>query len=562
MNKKHTANSSAFTSLWIACAALSTGCQGLAGNAYRYDLDIVGHVVEDTSFKPVDGRQFKFCLDYQSDRADDTTAAGAKRTTCAPELVTVANGEFRTKVPVEFCSSCLLTAPAGYLDDGYADGGDIPGQQDIAKSTPLQKIGEKREGTLHYAFTVETKKRPAVAAEFEAVKAIKHESTTFQDVDLLWVVDNSKSMGPYQTQVAKGLVSIAKNFFVGDRSLRMSVITTDTWAAGTGGVPACYGRLVPGYHDGPARPFAEVSDSNTCTLVNPLSAGHTGKPILSSRGANGKPIDPKVLAADFAINAQAGITGSGDERGLSSVDTFLRMNEERAICGTTGEGCLFRKNTLRGIIFLSDEHSSDDLQFDGEYIDHRWEPTQKMSKSEFENHAKSLADLMRRRLNSFFTKVDGSGAQGNPNYFVASIVRPNCVGECAGPWADMFGTGLPKWGPEYTALSNGVKNDATNQSGALSIIADIENTNFPALLQGIGESLNTTYEYVPITQFTVAQKILKISSANLVLADGTSISVPSEKMRVTGDTTFEIDPSAWPSPLPHSARLQVSYVPF
>jgi hypothetical protein len=556
MNQKIFKKLATRAALLVTCVAAAGGCNDL-GESYKYDIEIVGHVV-DQNLQKVTGRKFKFCLDYQSDRSASGQAASQPRTSCAHDLVEVVDGEFKTSVPVEFCYNCLFEAPEGYLKGGYASGKNVPGKLDVPSSDSIQSIGEKREGTLVFDFTVEYVEKPAIAESFSAVEVVTHESDVFQDVDLLWVVDNSGSMEEYQTKVAKGLVSVARNFFQQARELRMSVIGTDAYLATSPDYPdalgACYARLVPGSNDGPSRPVLGFNDPMECALVDPLPQKHTGKPILSSRDSSGQNIDPDDLAKDFAVNAQVGLEGTGDERALQSVDTFLTVNEERDVCRTSGKGCLFRKNTLRGIIFLADEHSSDILSYGGEVIDHRFDATKSMSKSEFKRQGEALADLMRRRLNAFFRVVDGSGENGDPNYFVASIVNKKCVSSCDS-WTNA------RWSPEYMALAGAVKADTANRSGPLSMSADIHAKNYSELLTGIGKSLNVTYEYLPITTFKVAEKILKITGATLVLADGTMMDVPLQNVRFD-ETTIEIDESVLPAPLPRDVQLQVSYVPY
>ncbi len=78
---------------------------------------------------------------------------------------------------------------------------------------------------------------------------------------------------------------------------------------------------------------------------------HSGKAIISTKLPDGN-TDANAwrnqLVDDFMVNISVGTTGGGSERGLSSVEEFLNVNE-------VSESQFFRKDSLRGIIFLADE---------------------------------------------------------------------------------------------------------------------------------------------------------------------------------------------------------------
>jgi len=144
-----------------------------------------------------------------------------------------------------------------------------------------------------------------------------------------------------------------------------------------------YAKLLSGNHDGPIRSICfeglphfylgvsdcRVRDSQTNTgVANCLAPGsgessisqcvntllndtvRSGKPILSTipdGGLSGSAwIDQ--LVKDFMVNATTGSAGHGSERGLGSVTQFLGDNE-------TSDSRFFRADSLRGIIFVSDE---------------------------------------------------------------------------------------------------------------------------------------------------------------------------------------------------------------
>jgi len=159
------------------------------------------------------------------------------------------------------------------------------------------------------------------------------------------------------------------------------------WASGTD-----YARLLPGLRDGPIAGlcveaqsyfFAENPDGNpnllgpqcdirdaadrsgTSTCRSPASGQtsvtecvntalndtvRSGKAIISTRLPDGQNVTQwkQQLVDDFMVNISVGSVGGGSERGLSSIDEFLKVNESSA-------SQFFRQGSLRGVIILSDE---------------------------------------------------------------------------------------------------------------------------------------------------------------------------------------------------------------
>lgn len=158
------------------------------------------------------------------------------------------------------------------------------------------------------------------------------------------------------------------------------------WARGVD-----YARLLPGLHDGPVAglcneklpyfigddnasyplvvgPQCKIRDSadetgpSTClsavgadsvsqcvntALNDTVRSGHA---ILSTTpdGTMGDEAWVNEIVNRFMLNISAGSSGHGSERGLGSVLEFLDVNEK-------SETAFFRKGSLRGIIFLTDE---------------------------------------------------------------------------------------------------------------------------------------------------------------------------------------------------------------
>ena len=159
------------------------------------------------------------------------------------------------------------------------------------------------------------------------------------------------------------------------------------WGAG-----ADYARLLPGLRDGPISGlcvesqsyfFAENPDGNPnilgpdCTIRNAADRSGTstcrnpdsgqtsvtecvntslndsvrsGKAIISTQLPDGANLSTwkQQLVDDFMVNISVGSVGGGSERGLSSLEEFVKVNEVSATQ-------FFRPGSLRGVIFLTDE---------------------------------------------------------------------------------------------------------------------------------------------------------------------------------------------------------------
>lgn len=152
-----------------------------------------------------------------------------------------------------------------------------------------------------------------------------------------------------------------------------------------------YGKLKSGIHDGPMSglcasaaftPYFFNSNITNCTLrddaVTNLASTNVGTANCLDTGQNGVQQCVNTFANDtvrsgfpmiqtqtptgysdaawaaqivdaFMVNATTGSTGHGSERGMSSVLEFININEADAVTK------FFRKDSLRGIIFLGDE---------------------------------------------------------------------------------------------------------------------------------------------------------------------------------------------------------------
>ncbi len=125
-------------------------------------------------------------------------------------------------------------------------------------------------------------------------------------VDILWVVDNSGSMEQEQEKVADGFAAFIQYFLALELDFHMAITTTDTDPTGARGAFVGATRIL---------------DPATPDLVN-----------------------------TFMANAQVGIDGSGDERGLEAAR--LSLSEPNASGANAG---FLRPDALLAVIIVSDE---------------------------------------------------------------------------------------------------------------------------------------------------------------------------------------------------------------
>jgi hypothetical protein len=90
-------------------------------------------------------------------------------------------------------------------------------------------------------------------------------------------------------------------------------------------------------------PSGETSVAH-CVNTDLNNTVHSGVPMIQTQSG----VSTSDLIAQFYVNVSTGSAGNGSERGLGSVLEFLAVNETTATP-------FFRADSLRGIIFLSDE---------------------------------------------------------------------------------------------------------------------------------------------------------------------------------------------------------------
>lgn len=123
-------------------------------------------------------------------------------------------------------------------------------------------------------------------------------STLNNKIDILWVIDNSGSMAPAQTNLASNFNSFINNFSNKGYDFRIGVTTTDAWRG-----------LFPQYGYNPTTLFR---------LRDGVGATHSGVFVIT-------PSTPNIVNT-FNINITQGIAGNGDERAFQSMHAVLNSN--------------------------------------------------------------------------------------------------------------------------------------------------------------------------------------------------------------------------------------------
>ncbi len=373
-------------------------------------------------------------------------------------------------------------------------------------------------------------------------------------MDLLWVIDNSFSMEPYQAKLKNGFTDFANRYFIGGRDIRTAAIPTDLWVAGVTNKSsvrsqlradpasygpnqgACYSFLLPGIHDGPrpeylnekGKPQKGLADLNPdCSLNSLLSPRHSGSPILSTLSESGSPVDLSTLISKFQKNATVGLQGAGSERAFESVFKLLDTNESHP------ERRFFKPDRIRGIIFLADEHSQDKISFEGKSVDNTGDTAvnEGRSNAEVRAHAELAASIFKSRMDRFFSSIDGK-EKGDPRYFVVSIANHSCAADCGNRKNEL-------WGPEYTAIANLVSQDSRNSAGAYSVNdADINSASYSTILDKVGTAIEDEISRVEVITFELAATPSRPGDLKVKLVDSVNQEyvVTSKDYSVSGKT--------------------------
>ena len=158
-------------------------------------------------------------------------------------------------------------------------------------------------------------------------------------VDYLFVIDNSASMGPYQTRVVENFSTFVEGVRESQTStsVHVGVVTTD------------------GYAGNPSE-CGDLGDLVTSTSGHNSSWAQCGPYAEGHRYMT----DADPLESAFACTAQVGTTGSTSERTLSAIGTAL-SNRSRSP-GACNEGFL-RDDALLIIVIVTDEDDPSAVEF-------------------------------------------------------------------------------------------------------------------------------------------------------------------------------------------------------
>ncbi len=146
-------------------------------------------------------------------------------------------------------------------------------------------------------------------------------SVSSNKIDVLWVVDNSGSMSPAQTNLVNNFRSFITKFQAKGFDFQIAVTTSDAYVAAAQ------------FNNTPA--YAKFRDG--------VGNAHTGFPIIT-------PATPNLLNV-FVSNATQGTSGSGDERAFSSFKTALNSSLNSGF---------IRPNSFLSVIIVSDEDDFSD----------------------------------------------------------------------------------------------------------------------------------------------------------------------------------------------------------
>jgi len=158
---------------------------------------------------------------------------------------------------------------------------------------------------------------------------------TVRKVDILWVIQNSGSMGPHQQQLAQNIQGFIQYLLSADPPIDFHIGVTSTDTDGTA-APA-QGQLNPWSQGGNTGNFISCDSSHVC---NTLTGG--GDPTAS-------------VEAAFSQMSDVGTLGSSRQRGLYA--SYLALNRPENIDNGSGTGFI-RSDAALYVVYVASE---DDL---------------------------------------------------------------------------------------------------------------------------------------------------------------------------------------------------------
>ncbi len=147
------------------------------------------------------------------------------------------------------------------------------------------------------------------------------QSIVQKKIDILWVVDNSASMGPFQQKLVANFNAFIQEFVKKGYDFHIAVTTTEAYLSG-------------GFY---------TSNLSYSVFKDGVGTTHTGYSIID-------PTTPNIVQT-FTTNATQGDQGSGDENAFSSI---------KAVFQNPANASFLRPDSFLGVIILSDEDDFSD----------------------------------------------------------------------------------------------------------------------------------------------------------------------------------------------------------
>jgi hypothetical protein len=279
-------------------------------------------------------------------------------------------------------------------------------------------------------------------------------SSTSNKVDLLWVIDNSRSMSPSQNNILNNISAFTTNFQSKNLNYKLAVTTTEAYLAG------------PNFANNAS--YSKFRDGSTLYNVNPDGSygsvsynQHTGIFVIIPTVLN--------LIQTFSTNAYQGDQGSGDERAFKSIQRALEDSQNAGF---------HRSDAYLAVIILSDEDDfSGDNRVEGSWIGQLPGETNAQYAARYvPDHSYSAPTL--DTVDSYVSYLDTVTAStpANRHYNVSSIaVLDNaCL------------TSHKAAGSPDSVIGQRYIDLATKTNGSLGSLCD---TNFSATLTNIQEKI-------------------------------------------------------------------------
>jgi hypothetical protein len=154
-------------------------------------------------------------------------------------------------------------------------------------------------------------------------------------IDLLFIVDDSGSMEPYQQNLANGFAAIADTYFKRED------------------LDICVAAISSSRYLGPMMVVGGTAHSNEASSI-----GCTQPAGYASWTAAQKLANSNLMISNFRTAVNFGIAGSGKELlGKSMVSFMKNVNTWTNVAGSTGQTAFFRPGSVANISFLSDENN-------------------------------------------------------------------------------------------------------------------------------------------------------------------------------------------------------------